>query len=251
MLEAHFLPYGRVDAVLIGCDGEWVFIDSGYRSDGKQAVTYMTGLGIEKLDAYIATHRHRNHVGGGPVIIDKLSPGVVYTADERMQNRLKNLASGKEEKNKVLNTPFRVLTPGDVFYISSARFECLGPKKLNKYSVGAVGENYNSLILRVDYGARSMLLTGDTSGSKLNDINGGKVACEVLKNPHHNGALGEKLLARIAPKYVVICNGSPPAGYYQNRISSVGARMLVAGKKGDGRVILKGRFSGSDWSVEK
>ena len=36
MLEAYFFAYGRVDAILLGCDGRWAYVDSGYRSDGKK-----------------------------------------------------------------------------------------------------------------------------------------------------------------------------------------------------------------------
>jgi beta-lactamase superfamily II metal-dependent hydrolase len=87
-MELHFLPYGRVDAILIGDRSRWVFVDGGFRRDGIKAVKYMRGLGIEKLDAYIATHRHRNHVGAAPVIIREMKPGVVYTRDARMRRHL-------------------------------------------------------------------------------------------------------------------------------------------------------------------
>ena len=70
----------------------------------------------------------------------------------------------------------------------------------------------------------------------------------MLKNPHHNGALGEKLLKRIAPQIVVVCNGKPPAGYYRKRIKAAGAKLYTAGKKGDGRVIFK--TDGDSWEVE-
>ena len=32
--EAHFLAQGRVDAILLGCNGEWAFVDAGYRQNG-------------------------------------------------------------------------------------------------------------------------------------------------------------------------------------------------------------------------
>ena len=30
MLTAYFFAYGRVDAILLGCDGRWAYVDSGY-----------------------------------------------------------------------------------------------------------------------------------------------------------------------------------------------------------------------------
>ena len=208
---------------------------------------FWTQSAFNWFHTYIASHRHRNHVGGAPVIIQAMKPAAIYTRDARMRDRLLALASGSEEKAAVRDAYYRVLAPGDAFWLGPARLECLGPEKLNKYSVGAVGENYNSLILRLEYAARTMLLTGDTSASKLRDIPDEKLRCEVLKNPHHNGALGEKLLKRIAPQIVVVCNGKPPAGYYQKRIKAAGAKLYTAGKKGDGRVSLRGDEGG--WVV--
>lgn len=248
MFEAHFFPYGRVDAILLGCDGRWAYVDSGYRSDGKMAVEHMKELGVTRLDAYIASHRHRNHVGGAPAIIKAMKPAAIYTRDARMRDRLLALASGSEERAAVRDAYYRVLAPGYAFWLESARFECLGPAKLNNASVVYIRENYNSLILRAEYKARTILLTGDTSASKLGDIPDEKLRCEVLKNPHHNGALGEKLLKRIAPQIVVVCNGKPPAGYYQKRIKAAGAKLYTAGKKGDGRIIFK--TDGDSWEVE-
>lgn len=47
-MELHFLNQGRVDAILIGCDGEWAFIDAGYRKNGLASIRYMQKLGITK-----------------------------------------------------------------------------------------------------------------------------------------------------------------------------------------------------------
>ena len=113
MLEAYFFAYGRVDAILLGCDGRWAYVDSGYRSDGKKAVEHMKELGVNKLDAYIASHRHRNHVGGAPAIIQAMKPAAIYTRDARMRNRLPLPAEAK--KGRRCDAYYRVLAPGDAF----------------------------------------------------------------------------------------------------------------------------------------
>lgn len=248
MLELHFLPLGRVDAILIGCDGHWAFVDSGYKKDGKASVEYMHKLGIQKLDAYIPSHRHRNHIGGAPYIISTMEPEHIYTADYRMEERLKDLAT-KDEK-KVISSYFYPFCPmlslDNYFYLGGARFTRIGPTTIQKCSSGALAENKNSMILRVDYGKRSVLLTGDTSASILGQCSDIFLDVEVLKNPHHNGALGKKILNRIEPQHVVICNGKPPASYYRRRVKDIGADMYTAGKKGDGLVIFRGNADGWD-----
>lgn len=244
MIEIHFLPYGRVDAILIGVDGHWAFVDGGYRRDGVKAVKYMREIGIERLDAYIVTHRHRNHVGAGPVVIKEMQPGMVYTCHPEMRNRLYGLCTVSAEKVEVNNVPMVTLTAGYGFRVGGAVFTYLGPDKLKKCSAGAYGENQNSIILQAFYKGRSVLLTGDTSAGVLDKSPDRLLKGEVLKNPHHNGALGEKLLKKIGPKFTVVCNGKPPAKYYRQRLKSVGSKLFTAGKKGDGLVILEGNEMG-------
>lgn len=242
-MEIHVLPYGRVDAILIGDKNEWVFVDSGYRKDGKKAVEYMKKLGIKKLKGYIATHRHRNHVGGAPFIIHEMKAEKVYTITTEMKDRLASLTSVKEEKNTITMTPFSILKIEDTFKIGDIIFECLGPDKLKKCSSGAYSENQNSMILKATKGNRSILLTGDTNASILNKCANywgkTKMETEVLKNPHHNGALGEKILKIINPDYVIICNTKHPSNSYQKLISKIKAKLFTAGSKADKLVILK------------
>ena len=83
MLTAYFFAYGRVDAILLGCEGRWAYVDSGYRSDGMKAVEHMKELGVTRLDAYIASHRHRNHVGGAPAIIQGMKPAAIFSVSRR------------------------------------------------------------------------------------------------------------------------------------------------------------------------
>lgn len=248
-MELHFLPYGRVDAILIGDGRKWVFVDGGFRRDGERAVKYMRGLGIEELDAYIATHRHRNHVGAAPVIIREMKPGTVYTRDGRMKERIVKLASGSAEKAAAQAAHFQVVTLGYNIKVGNLQFACIGPRKLRKCTAGALAENYNSLILLLSGPdtQQRVLLTGDTSASILGQCSAIE-GVSLLKNPHHNGRLPLKLLRRIKPKTVVVCNGKRPAKAYIRNIHSVGADLFTAGARGDGRVTA--RFKDGTCNVE-
>ena len=68
-LRVHFMDIDRNDGILIECDGEAAFIDSGTHDYGVKAVGYMQSAGVEKLTYYIGTHAHRDHVGGGAPIL--------------------------------------------------------------------------------------------------------------------------------------------------------------------------------------
>jgi beta-lactamase superfamily II metal-dependent hydrolase len=135
---------------------------------------------------------------------------------------------------------YDVLTLGRYLEIGELCFLCIGPQKLRNCSAGVLAENYNSLILRLTdgRGGGSVLLTGDTSASILGNCPGIE-GTAVLKNPHHNGRLPVKLLRRIKPQTVVVCNGKPPAKAYIRNIHSVSANLFTAGARGDGRVTAR------------
>lgn len=76
-LEVHFLNVDRNDGILIRCGGEDVFIDSGLYKFGAVCRDYMRGVGVDDLKYYIGTHAHRDHVGGGSVILEAFDTGAV------------------------------------------------------------------------------------------------------------------------------------------------------------------------------
>lgn len=246
MFQIQFFPYGRVDSMLIGVDDKWAFIDGGYRKDGKKAVQHMNEWGIERLDAYIATHRHRNHVGAAPYILARIPTRRVLYAHPDMKSRLLSLCDGANEKATLKKLNYRQLRPGMTFDVGDAHFTCIGPEMIVKCSPGAYMENSNSLILRMNYHGYSALFTGDTPGSVLSKCADKDLKCYMLKNPHHNGALGEKLLSRISPAITVVCNTNPPAKYYQKRLGDAGSVVFTAGVKGDGFIT----FTSDDFFYE-
>ena len=57
-LRVHFMDIDRNDGILIECDGEAAFIDSGTHDYGVKAVGYMKSAGVEKLYTCRRSYRH-------------------------------------------------------------------------------------------------------------------------------------------------------------------------------------------------
>lgn len=208
----------------------------------------MKKLGIKKLKYYIASHGHKNHIGGAAPIIEAFAPDAVYVPRKKVVEAVKKYASGAKEKQAVAQANYVVLKRGDAFTLGEAVFTCIGPLKFKNCSCGAYAENYNSGILRGAYKGRSILLTGDTSDAKLSNIHEdtpGAIKAEVYKNHHHNGRTGLAVLKKISPQIVVVCNSGAPSSSYQKTIKEVGAKLYTAAKKCEGDVVLYTR--GTKW----
>jgi competence protein ComEC len=251
-LRIYCFNEGRVDSILIGCDGRWMFIDGGYRKNGLSAIKKMKAIGVTKLDAYCISHCHKNHLAAGVPIIHQMKPDIVYANRDIARTTLLKYAKGESEKEAVRRAKISVLAPGDTFSLGNATFACIGPLKLKGCNAGAYAENSNSLILRMSYGKRTALFTGDTTGAILSAISKYySLDVEVLKNAHHGARLDESVLKRITPQITAICNGSPPSPAYKKRLTKIGSKVFAAckkGKKGEGDFLIW--TDGEKWEVE-
>lgn len=227
MIKFYFFSEGRVDAYLIQINEKYIFVDSGFRSNGLSSIKKMKKLGITKLDYYVGTHGHMNHIGGAGAIIKALSPAKVYIPHARVKEAIIKHAKSGSERNAASKAQYQILKPTESFVIDEYIFTCIGPLSIKKCSPGLLSENYNSMILRVDYNDKHIaLLTGDTSSGILESINKknpGSIKASLLKNPHHNGAQTEKVLKLIDPDVIVVCNSSRSSSSYRKRMEKIGA----------------------------
>ena len=241
-LEVYFLDLGRVDGILIRCDGETSFIDVGFEEDAPPAIKYLEALGVDHLNSYIGSHSHADHIAGAAQIIDRFKPETIYVNRTRTLSAIVNHARGQQE-HAIRAANCVVLTAGDSFPIGGALVRCLGPATINDVAVGDILENDNSLILRLDYGSRSFLFTGDTSDDMLRRAERrypGGLDVDVLKNPHHNGSHAREVISMISPVITVFCteNASLPGGAYRSQLNSQGSAYFITGSNNDGNVAV-------------
>ena len=243
-LEVHFMDIGRNDGIVIICDGEAAFIDSGWYEFGIQARDYMQRLGITHLKYYIGTHAHKDHVNGASPILLAFSPEAVLQPHADVGKLIIEGAVTKEERAAAEAANYINVSVGQTYSVGGATITVLGPLKLRRFYDPDDGyENFNSLILRLDYGENSFLLTGDAYASMLKDIeavNPGALKCDVFKNPHHDGAPKIDELLITSPQYVIFSTSDKhqPTSEALARVGDVGARAMITSTNQNGHIVF-------------
>lgn len=243
-LEVYYFDLGRVDGILIRCDGETCFIDVGYDRNAKQALGLMRGLGIEKLDIYVGTHSHADHIEGAARIMAEMKPDIYYIPHKKVTTAILAASENAGHKAAVQATECVILTHGQSFQIGGARVDCLGPVEIVACNYAKTIENSNSLILKLTYGERTFLFTGDTSDSVLRAANKkypGALDVDVFKNPHHNGKHAEDIVKMVSPKVTVFCtdNENQPVNSYKNLLKKYGSAVVITGSQNQGHILIK------------
>ena len=255
MLEILFCNVGDGDAVLVR---EWqeetplftLLVDSGRPflepkngSLRKEAVYYLREYGVTRIDEFVLTHLHIDHVGGAGRILEtvptcrltalyfppeeRLPLAPSFTSVDKTGNGLRHMLSLYAELadkaasrgvclreaqagTQMLTDRLRVTTilprPGVIRRQQRAFDALYHGKPIPEEDVikAAKERNVSSLTLRLEYAGRSMLLTGDRYAADLEKE--ALAPCDVLKIPHHGDpkALTEGLLEALSPKLAVI-----------------------------------------------
>ena len=231
--KIHFISlHGSTDAILLESDGHYGMVDSGEDWDypngedpkyplrdgisknvgyEQQVIHYLEKMGVQKLDFYIGTHAHSDHIGSGDEILDHFPTDRLYISEyddsyqldahgkdptdpyyypEAKEYRLwdnqyvydKLIASAKRNGVEIIsdldldkNAQYRNFTMGKM-QISIMNYERKRDSE-GKF-VPVIMENENSLVVKVSAYGKNALLTSDidpTEGAT------GKLADELIE----------------------------------------------------------------------
>ncbi len=197
-LTVSFLDVGQGDCTIIDCNGHKMIIDGGEKAD--YIYSYLDAHSIDAFDYVIATHPHKDHIGGLPAVLRKCSVYKIYSPvtdyDSPQFQDLKKYAQAE------IIRPHRL----DFFYLDEAIVTFLTDGSL---VVEKGKENDVSLVLRIDYKQTSFLFMGDAEKSIENELPSEQLSADVLKVGHHGSSTASTadFLRRVHPDYAVISCG--------------------------------------------
>lgn len=287
-LKIVVLDVGPVegDATLIlAPGGKSVLIDAGDAGKGKVVLEALKRHKVEKLDYFIATHPHPDHIGAADEVlngikvatvidngVDMSTPAPSPTPARRgaratptpapRRTRAKTVTSFFDEYKEALQksgAQHQKAEPGQKIDLGGgAILTVLAPNEpfftKDQMKAGGNEPNANSIVLRLDYGDFSMLLMGDAEEqtelrllSRDSDL-----TAKLIKIAHHGSkyATSEGFVRRVKPEAAVISTGawnrySHPAQSVLDRLKGLNAKVYRTDLQGEITITTKGRLDSS------
>ncbi|MCB9764190.1 MAG: ComEC/Rec2 family competence protein [Alphaproteobacteria bacterium] len=201
VLEVTFLAVGQGDAALVSLPGgQRVLVDGG--PPGRRVLGWLRRQGVTRLDELALSHAHPDHMGGLEPVLAELEVGALRLprAPRADEPDFRDLWALARQRGVPRLGPQDPLPPGITALHPSPGFLAEHP---------TAGLNEHSLVLRVAYGAHSVLLTGDIERRAEAALSPQLQPVTVLKVPHHGSTTSTSpaLLGALHPQLAVISCG--------------------------------------------
>jgi len=242
------LDVGQGDSIFVAFpDGRTILVDAG----GLPGATYVRGMrpgldvgedvvspflwsrGLKRIDTMVMTHAHEDHLGGMPAVLRNFRVGELWVGRDEDSPAYRNVLTEARAKGVPVIHRLR----GEHFYWAGVRLSVLWPDS----SDPARARNDDSLVLRLEDGKDSFLLTGDIERAAERNIlaSGDELATNFLKIPHHGAKTSSTpaFLDAVHPAIAAISVGEAnPFGHPSpdtiERIRAEGTRLFRTDRDG-------------------
>ena len=222
-------------AVIHTPDGQWIVLDAG--RDAEDAAIMVDHFRATSIVLAIGSHRHADHIGGMPDLINAL-PVRLYVGDTA-RTEFRSLSTTMLRR-RIRQRRVRVQLPGaDTIDVGEVRLILLPqlPKDV-------ANENNNSIVVRLEYAGFSMLFPGDAEHEEqqwLLRFYPELLDVDVLEAAHHGADNGVSpgWLEAVSPDAVVMSAGvnarygHPGAVAVAEYEAAVGGEVYCTNRQGD------------------
>ena len=248
-IEVTFLDVGQGDCAFVEFpDGRRMLVDGGSVTKSEVGryviVPFLRWSGVNRLDALVVTHYDTDHVNAlTDVLRDIRTRLVILRAGPPAPDTPEALDLLKLAETKKI--ALRTTQAGERLPLST-KTESLVLNPPREGDLSAFSENDLSVVLKLDYGGASVLLSGDIEAKVERRIlrEGVPVQSEVVKVPHHgsNSSSLEEFLGGVRPKVAVVSCGREniyrhPSRNVLDRYEELGVRLFRTDR--DGAIVVR------------
>ena len=246
----HFLDVGSADAIILHCGETTILVDAGTVDCGTEICRYLRRMGVETLTLAVNTHPDKDHLGGFVQVLREFPPQAYWEPEVP-----ESLIPASEEYSltraalEEMDIPVSQVGAGTSLSLGPMTLEVLGPVSQPDDS------NNGSLVLKVSYEGKAILLMGDAEEPEEEAIlnSGVDMGCDVLKVGHHGSktSTSAQLLQQARPQYAVISAGSgrPPNEEVLQRLQENRAEVYRTDTQGN--IVLSITEEGLTFYTEK
>jgi competence protein ComEC len=257
-LELSVLDVGQGDSLfVVSPHGKTMLIDGGgafggfggqsnHRVDpGEGAVSaYLWSRGFQKIDVVALTHAHQDHLGGLAAVLENFRVGQLWIGREVRSQALANIEKVARDRT----IPIEHETRASAFAWDDVQGKFLWPEPSSTAPSDAA-RNDDSLVLRLRYADRGLMLPGDAEKEAEHDMlseNGeDELHAEVLKIGHHGSknSTTAEFLAAVKPRLAIISVGEDnpyghPNAELLERLADAGVRVLRTDRNGAVHILM-------------
>ena len=249
-LRVTFLDVGQGDGALLDMpDGRLVLIDAGgarssFDDPGQRVILpLLAARRRSRIDVAVITHPHPDHYGGLGAIVGRVPIGEVWDTGQ---------AEAESPDGPVAAMLGRA-REGEASVLGPSAL-CRRPRRFGRATVRVIAPcprydpgrdpNDNSFVLRVSFGRRAFLFTGDAEvhqEERAAREHGDRLRADVLKVAHHGSRTSSTsaLLGVVRPQLAVVSAGRA------NRYGHPHGEALVRLKEAETRVLRLDRTGGA------
>jgi competence protein ComEC len=211
IVELHMIDVGQGDALALRTPaGRWLLFDAGRSWIGGDAgrstvVPYVRRRG-GSVRAFLLSHPHSDHVGGGASVIDALTPDEYWDAAYVAGSTPYRASLDAATKKRVA---WHRVHPGDAFTVDGVRVSFIAPD--SSWTASLTDANEASAVALVQYGRIRFLLTGDAEAGEEEWMlkNTTDLEADVLKVGHHGSSTSSTsaFLDAVKPRVALVSVG--------------------------------------------
>ena len=201
-----FFDVGQGDGALISCEGYNILIDGGEWENGSNIVRFLKENDIEKIDAYILSHPHSDHIGAAPYIIEQTECDKIFTTyfsefNIPTTNVYENVIDAIYE----YDIDAVIVEAGDSFTFGDLEIDIVAPM--------VESDDYNamSIVFTATYKDTTVLFTGDTTRAVERQIleNNYDIDADFLKVAHHGSVTSSlpEFIDAVSPDFALFSCG--------------------------------------------